>query len=230
MRTWRLNWQDAKAGDADREVPYGKQGKKHHARRGGNLYGKPHGSTFRKTTRRHPKILKAGFRHRHAGEFQRVNRESQEQEDVQRLRNRGGCAEKRDGTELYGGTARKTSGKYSMWTPNRAPTTAKVARRSLRMAGLPADRNHEDLEFLVLRKYTPEERIAIVKEAIYRTENIGLVVIDGIRDMVHDINNPGESTTVIPYLMTWTGKGTSTSILSCTRTRGTRTASTSEPS
>lgn len=73
------------------------------------------------------------------------------------------------------------------------------------MAGLPADRNHEDLEFLVLRKYTPEERIAIVREAIYRTENIGLVVIDGIRDMVHDINNPGESTTVISYLMTWTG-------------------------
>ena len=97
---------------------------------------------------------------------------------------------------------------------------AKVAKRILRMAGLPADRNHEDLEFLVLRKYTPEERIAIVREAIYRTENIGLVVIDGIRDMVHDINNPGESTTVISYLMTWTGKGTSTSILSCTRTRG----------
>ncbi len=74
------------------------------------------------------------------------------------------------------------------------------------MAGLPTDRNHEDLEFLVLRKYTPEERIAIVREAIYRTENIGLVVIDGIRDMVHDINNPGESTTVISYLMTWTGE------------------------
>ena len=30
-----------------------------------------------------------------------------------------------------------------------------VARRSLRMAGLPTDSNHENLEFLVLRKYTP---------------------------------------------------------------------------
>ena len=64
-----------------------------------------------------------------------------------------------------------------------------VARRSLRMAGLPTDSNHENLEFLVLRKYTPEERIAIVREAIYRTENVGLVVIDGIRDMVYDINS-----------------------------------------
>ena len=66
---------------------------------------------------------------------------------------------------------------------------AKVARRSLRMAGLPTGSNHENLEFLVLRKYTPEERIAIVREAIYRTENVGLVIIDGIRDMVYDINS-----------------------------------------
>ena len=83
---------------------------------------------------------------------------------------------------------------------------AKVARRSLRMAGLPTGSNHENLEFLVLRKYTPEERIAIMREAIYRTENIGLVVIDGIRDMVYDINSPGESTKVISLLMTWTGE------------------------
>ena len=83
---------------------------------------------------------------------------------------------------------------------------AKVARRSLRMAGLPTGSNHENLEFLVLRKYTPEERIAIVREAIYRTENVGLVIIDGIRDMVYDINSPGESTKVISLLMTWTGE------------------------
>ncbi|OKZ37012.1 MAG: mobilization protein, partial [Bacteroides uniformis] len=81
-----------------------------------------------------------------------------------------------------------------------------VARRSLRMAGLPTDSNHENLEFLVLRKYTPEERIAIVREAIYRTENVGLVVIDGIRDMVYDINSSSESTKVISLLMTWTGE------------------------
>ena len=83
---------------------------------------------------------------------------------------------------------------------------AKVAKRILRMAGLPTGRNHKDLEFLVLRKYTPEERIAIVREAIYRTENVGLVVIDGIRDMVYDINSSGESTKVISLLMTWTGE------------------------
>jgi len=52
------------------------------------------------------------------------------------------------------------------------------------MAGLPTNQNHENLEFLALRKYTPEERIEIVRQAIYRTDHIGLVVIDGIRDKV----------------------------------------------
>ena len=60
----------------------------------------------------------------------------------------------------------------------------KVARRILRMAGLPTNQNHENLEFLALRKYTPEERIEIVRQAIYRTDHIGLVVIDGLRDKV----------------------------------------------
>ena len=58
----------------------------------------------------------------------------------------------------------------------------KVMKRILRMAGLPDDRDNENLEFLALRKYTPEQRIKIVEQAIYNTPDIGLVIIDGIRD------------------------------------------------
>ena len=72
------------------------------------------------------------------------------------------------------------------------------------MAGLPDDRDNENLEFLALRKYTPEQRIRIVEQAIYNTPDIGLVIIDGIRDMVYDINSPGESTRIISKLMQWT--------------------------
>ncbi len=67
----------------------------------------------------------------------------------------------------------------------------KVMKRILRLAGLPDDRDNEHLEFLALRKYTPEQRIRIVEQAIYNTPDIGLVIIDGIRDMVYDINSPG---------------------------------------
>ena len=72
------------------------------------------------------------------------------------------------------------------------------------MAGLPDDRDNENLEFLALRKYTPEQRIRIVEQAIYNTPDIALVIIDGIRDMVYDINSPGESTRIISKLMQWT--------------------------
>ncbi len=80
----------------------------------------------------------------------------------------------------------------------------KVMKRILRMAGLPDDRDNENLEFLALRKYTPEQRIRIAEQAIYNTPNIALVIIDGIRDMVYDINSPGESTRIISKLMQWT--------------------------
>ena len=80
----------------------------------------------------------------------------------------------------------------------------KVMKRILRMADLPDDRDNENLEFLALRKYTPEQRIRIVEQAIYNTPDIGLVIIDGIRDMVYDINSPGESTRIISKLMQWT--------------------------
>ena len=80
----------------------------------------------------------------------------------------------------------------------------KVMKRILRLAGLPDDKDNEHLEFLALRKYTPEQRIRIVEQAIYNTPDIGLVIIDGIRDMVYDINSPGESTRIISKLMQWT--------------------------
>ena len=80
----------------------------------------------------------------------------------------------------------------------------KVMRRIIRMAGLPLNEEPENLEFLTLRRHTPEIRIAIVEEAIYRSESLGLVIIDGIRDMVYDINSPGESTKIISKLMQWT--------------------------
>lgn len=80
----------------------------------------------------------------------------------------------------------------------------KVMERILRMAELSLDQDSENLEFLTLRKYTPKERIAAVEQAIYNTPDLGLVIIDGIRDMVYDINSPSESTYIISKLMQWT--------------------------
>lgn len=80
----------------------------------------------------------------------------------------------------------------------------KVLNRILRLANLPADIDPENLKLLALRKYSPEERLAIVEYALDTMPNIGLVIIDGIRDFVYDINSPSEATKIISKLMQWT--------------------------
>ena len=55
-----------------------------------------------------------------------------------------------------------------------------------------------------LRGYATKERLRKIEEAIYDLDDLGLVVIDGIRDLAHDINSPGEATDLITKLMQWT--------------------------
>lgn len=80
----------------------------------------------------------------------------------------------------------------------------RVLKRILQLAELPTDVQPETLEFLSLRRFNPKIRLAIIEEAIYRTEGLGLVIIDGIRDLAYDINSPSESTDLITKLMQWT--------------------------
>lgn len=77
-------------------------------------------------------------------------------------------------------------------------------KRILCLAGLPESHDEPRLQFLALRKNTPEERLAIVDTAIRHTDNLGLVIIDGVRDLIYDINLPTEATCIISKLMQWT--------------------------
>lgn len=74
----------------------------------------------------------------------------------------------------------------------------------MRLAGLSADVHPVGLEFLCLRGFATKDRLKKIEEAIYEIDGLGLVVIDGIRDLAHDINSPGESTDLITKLMQWT--------------------------
>ena len=80
----------------------------------------------------------------------------------------------------------------------------RVLSRILRLARLPLDTHPDSLIFLCLRKYETKDRLKKIEEAIYEIDNLGLVVIDGIRDLAHDINSPTESTDLITKLMRWT--------------------------
>ena len=80
----------------------------------------------------------------------------------------------------------------------------KVLKRILRLAGLPEDKNPDNLIMLALRKYAPPIRLAIVEQAIGTIPDLGLVIIDGIRDFLYDINSPSEATNIISRFMQWT--------------------------
>ena len=80
----------------------------------------------------------------------------------------------------------------------------KTLARILALANLPDGEDNNRLEFLSLRKYTPKERIEIIECVLATTEGIGLVIIDGVRDLLFDINAPLEATQVTSILMRWT--------------------------
>ncbi|GHT70166.1 mobilization protein [Bacteroidia bacterium] len=80
----------------------------------------------------------------------------------------------------------------------------RVLKRILALAEIPDNEHPENLKFNCLRRLTPQMRLSVIENAIYNTENLGLVVIDGIRDLAYDINSPSESTNLITKLMQWT--------------------------
>ena len=79
-----------------------------------------------------------------------------------------------------------------------------VLKRILRLAEMPDYKVPENLIMLSLRKFAPRVRLLIVEEAIGITPDLGLVIIDGIRDFLYDINSSSESTEVISKFMQWT--------------------------
>ena len=81
-----------------------------------------------------------------------------------------------------------------------------VLERILRLAGLPLEQENNRLKFIGLREYTPSLRISLIDYALRTSEGYGLVIIDGLRDLMYDINNAKEATDVMTMLMAWTSR------------------------
>jgi len=54
-----------------------------------------------------------------------------------------------------------------------------------------------------LRKYPPHERLEMIEFVFNNFKNLGFVVIDGIRDLIRDINSPDEATMISSKLLKW---------------------------
>lgn len=79
-----------------------------------------------------------------------------------------------------------------------------VLNRIIKLSGVKDEKDLSFLDFVALREYNPKERISVIDYALRQHSDYGLVIIDGLRDLVYDINDARESTEVMSFLMTWT--------------------------
>jgi hypothetical protein len=78
---------------------------------------------------------------------------------------------------------------------------SKALRRALELAG--GERFYE-IEAYALRSESPMDRLGIIDHILRNlneSQDIAFVVIDGIRDLVMDINDPKEATAIVTWLM-----------------------------
>lgn len=62
----------------------------------------------------------------------------------------------------------------------------------------------DNLNVYHLRSKTPVERLELIEYAIYNNDKIGIVVIDGVKDLVTSINDEAEATMIASKLLKWT--------------------------
>ena len=79
--------------------------------------------------------------------------------------------------------------------------SSRVFRRALDMTGVT-----ENYYTFALRELSYYERIQIIEESLEEIKNVGLVIIDGIADLVSDINDLEQSNDCVQHLMRWTAK------------------------
>jgi hypothetical protein len=78
----------------------------------------------------------------------------------------------------------------------------KTVRRALKLAGCETD---SDFKAYGLRKYPPAVRLKMIERKIYTTPKLGIVVIDGIRDLAAlGINDEEQATDLATKLLKWT--------------------------
>ena len=80
----------------------------------------------------------------------------------------------------------------------------KVLCRIAKLSGTQDQKVLDNLIFVALRECNPQMRISVIDYALRNIPDCGLVVIDGLRDLVYDINDAKESTEVMSILMGWT--------------------------
>ena len=81
-----------------------------------------------------------------------------------------------------------------------------ILRRINKLCGYPEKKDDDRIRFAFLRQETTLDRRDIIECALITEPNIGLVIIDGLRDLLFDINSSTEAAEVIGLLMRWSSQ------------------------
>lgn len=73
-----------------------------------------------------------------------------------------------------------------------------------RICKMTGNANPDNFQAFGLRKYKAQERLNLIEYKIYNTPDLGLVVIDGIRDLVTSINDEEQASNMSSLLLKWT--------------------------
>ena len=78
-----------------------------------------------------------------------------------------------------------------------------VQKAAKRICSLVGERSPSKLHMYKFRSLSPSERLNFTEELIAKTPNLGLVIIDGIRDLITSINDESESCGIASKLLKW---------------------------
>jgi bacterioferritin (cytochrome b1) len=78
-----------------------------------------------------------------------------------------------------------------------------VQKAAKRICELVGQRSPSRLHMYKFRSLSPSERLKYTRELISNTPNLGLVIIDGIRDLITSINDEKESCDISSSLLKW---------------------------
>lgn len=73
-------------------------------------------------------------------------------------------------------------------------------RQVLQMAGLPLNVNSPNLRMVNSRMNNPDERLAMLEEEVY-ADTYDVVILDGIKDVAKDINDPSETDMIVSKVL-----------------------------
>lgn len=85
-------------------------------------------------------------------------------------------------------------------TEQAAGHVARIGRRLHRIVGLPTDKSDEKIEIHMLREFSFDVRKQIVEVGI-KLKKPDFVVIDGVADLISDVNSSEESSKIVSWLM-----------------------------